>query len=105
MAIDPGSIAGKMHGGWGGRRVFLCGSPAPPAAYSARGMLALKLEPSEVRRLSSGNVRLLVVVVFHPVFRTDAFRDAAGRGRIGHGGGPRRREDAFILDRQMHLQE
>jgi hypothetical protein len=40
-----------------------------------------------------------------PVFRTDPFRYLVGPGHTGQGRAPRRREDAFIFDRHMKLQE
>src|SRR5258708_32036948 len=60
---------------------------------------------SEVRLLGFRDVRVLVVVVLARIFGTDRFRYLVGPRHISQGRGPGRREDAFILDRHMQLQE
>ena len=58
----------------------------------------------EVGLIGFGDVRVLVVVVLVAVFSTDVFPYSVCRC-IGERCGPRRREDAFILDGHMQLQE
>src|SRR5260370_38635913 len=60
---------------------------------------------SEVRLVRSRDLGVVFIIILGPVFRTDPFRYLVGPGHIGQGRGPGRREDAFIFDRQMKLQE
>src|SRR5580692_2104661 len=59
---------------------------------------------SEIRLASSRDLRVLVGIVFMPVFGADNLPPFRGIERIGYGRGPRRREGALILDREMDLQ-
>src|ERR1700681_2890895 len=62
--------------------------------------------PSEVRLLGARNVGVaVVVIILMAVFSTDDFRQNIRSRHIGQGRGPRRREDALVLDRQVQLKE
>src|SRR5215471_15582136 len=61
---------------------------------------------SEVRLLRARSVGVaVVVIILMEVFSADAFRHNIGSRHIGQGGGPRRREDALVLDRHVQLKE
>src|SRR5436853_7004983 len=77
---------------------------APSRVTSLARMRMARLT-SEVRSIRFGDVRVFVAVIFVRILGTDAFRYLVGSRHIGQGRGPRRREDAFILDRHMQLQE
>src|SRR6266446_3177331 len=59
---------------------------------------------SEIRFLRSRDVRVLIIIIFMPVFGADDFLPLARAAPIGNGRGPRGCEDALILDREVDLQ-
>ena len=60
----------------------------------------------EVRLLSPRSVGVAaVVIILTEIFSTDVFRQDGRSRHIGEGRGPRRREDALVLDRHVKLQE
>src|SRR6516225_2840751 len=62
--------------------------------------------PSKVRLLGARNVGVaVVVIILMAVFSTDDFRQNIRSRHIGQGRGPRRREDALVLDREVQLKE
>ena len=68
--------------------------------------LHLRSSPSEVRLLGARSVGIaVVVIILMEVFSTDDFGKNTRSRHIGQGRGPRRREDALVLDRQVQLQE
>src|SRR5262249_61426683 len=58
----------------------------------------------EVRSLRSRDIRVLIVIVFMPVFGADDFLPLARAAPISNGRGPGDREGALILDREVDLQ-
>jgi hypothetical protein len=59
---------------------------------------------SEIWFLSSGDIGVLIVIVFMRVLGADSFRPFLGAAPIGYGRGPGHRKDARILDREVELQ-
>src|SRR4030095_6309276 len=59
----------------------------------------------EIRLVRLRLVRIPVVVVFVRVFGADRFVERIAARYIGQRRGKWRGEDAFVLDRHMHLQE
>ena len=59
--------------------------------------------PSEIRLVRPRHRGIFSRVPFD-VFRANRFRPAAEAAPISHGRGPRRREGAFIVDRELELQ-
>ena len=68
--------------------------------------LRLRSSASEIRLLRARSVGVaVVVIILVEVFGTDGFGIDTRSRHIGQGRGPRRREDALVLDRQVQLQE
>src|SRR5205809_6048424 len=66
----------------------------------------LRSSSSEVRLVRARSIGVaVVVIILMKVVGTDGFRRNIRPRHIGQGRGPRRREDALVLDRQMQLQE
>src|SRR5271167_3672136 len=59
--------------------------------------------PSEIRLVRPRHFGVLSRVPLD-VFGANRFHPVGGTAPISHGRGPRRREDAFILDRELELQ-
>src|SRR5580692_7145064 len=82
-----------------GKRLFAA-SEARTCRFPPRSL------SSEVRLLGARNVGVaVVVIVLMDVVGTHGFRRSIRSRHIGQGRGPRGREDALVLDRQMQLQE
>src|SRR5579864_382286 len=75
----------------------------PPAATSGSARCGRR---SEIRFVRVRNVRFLflAVIIFVAVFGADDFPPIVGVDDVSHGGGPGRREGAFVFDREMDLQ-
>src|SRR5258706_376676 len=99
--ICPTRFCGSTAAWW--RPTGPCnGSPT----FSARRSTVPPFSPSEVRLLSAVNGGVAFVLkILMKVFRTGGFRHNIRSRHIGQGGGPRRREDALVLDRHVQLQE
>ena len=62
------------------------------------------LARSEIRVIGRRHIGILDAIEFMSVFCTDNFWPMSGAAPISYGRGPRCREYAFILDREMDLQ-
>src|SRR5258708_10700326 len=95
-----GALTGKGLSAW----AFLK-RPSQPLGFGTEPPCVTLLEVLEVRLLGFRHVRVLVVVILVRIFGADSLRYLVGPRHISQRRAPGRREDAFILDRHMQLEE
>jgi hypothetical protein len=96
----PALVAARPVGsdrGWTGHGASTMNAPQMTHTCRDRGVML------KIRLVRSRDCGVLSGIVFMPVLGAHLFVPIAGAAPISYGRGPRHREDAFILDREMKL--